>query len=125
MRSRIISLVLIVMLLLIAVPSASQAQDVVTLKYHTWFPPQSALQPVIDQFEKDNPNIKVELDVQDVCGGGSGACLVELYTGLVYEGPDLVGRIKQGLLELLQRDGLNSIAEAVGIAAPARASEPS
>ena len=55
----------------------------------------------------------------------AGASLVELYTGLVYEGPDVVRRIKQGLLELLQRDGLSSIAEAVGIAAPAGESESS
>src|SRR5258708_821101 len=65
MRSRIIGLVVVVALLLVAVPSVSQAQDVVTLKYHTWYPPQSALQPIIDQFQKDNPNIKVELDVQE------------------------------------------------------------
>jgi len=69
MKSRRISLVAVIAMLLAAVPSVSQAQtaspDVVTLKYHTWFPPQSALQPVIDQFEKDNPNIKVELDVQE------------------------------------------------------------
>jgi dihydroorotate dehydrogenase len=56
---------------------------------------------------------------------GAGASLVELYTGLVYEGPGLVQRIKQGLLELLQRDGFRSIADAVGIAAPARNGEPS
>lgn len=55
----------------------------------------------------------------------AGASLVELYTGLVYEGPDLVGRIKQGLLELMERDGLGSIAEAVGVASPAKESEPS
>ena len=53
----------------------------------------------------------------------AGATLVELYTGLVYEGPTVVRRIKQGLLELLQRDGLNSIAEAVGSAAPVKESE--
>ncbi|HVB82521.1 MAG TPA: quinone-dependent dihydroorotate dehydrogenase [Candidatus Binataceae bacterium] len=53
----------------------------------------------------------------------AGATLVELYTGVVYEGPDLVRRIKEGLLELLHRDGLSSIAEAVGRAAPARESE--
>src|SRR5258708_28170091 len=64
MRSRIIGLVVVVALVLVAVPSVSQAQDVVTLKYHTWYPPQSALEPIIDQFQKDNPNIKVELDVQ-------------------------------------------------------------
>ncbi|HVA84329.1 MAG TPA: quinone-dependent dihydroorotate dehydrogenase [Candidatus Binataceae bacterium] len=53
----------------------------------------------------------------------AGASLVELYTGLVYEGPGLVQRIKKGLLGLLQRDGLSSIAEAVGSAAPATESE--
>jgi dihydroorotate dehydrogenase len=46
-----------------------------------------------------------------------------LYTGLVYEGPGLVQRIKEGLVELLARDGLHSIAEAVGSAAPGRESE--
>lgn len=46
----------------------------------------------------------------------AGATLVELYTGLVYEGPGLVERIKEGLVELLQRDGMRSIAEAVGSA---------
>src|SRR5258708_11737003 len=65
MRSRIIGLVVVVALLLVAVPSVSQAQDVVTLKYHTWYPPQSALQPIIDQLQKDNPNMKVELEVQE------------------------------------------------------------
>ncbi|MGH7915285.1 MAG: quinone-dependent dihydroorotate dehydrogenase [Candidatus Binataceae bacterium] len=55
----------------------------------------------------------------------AGATLIELYTGLVYEGPGLVKRIKEGLLELLQRDGLSSIAEAVGSAAPGKESERS
>ena len=47
----------------------------------------------------------------------AGASLVELYTALVYEGPRVVGRIKQGLLKLLERDRVNSISEAVGSAA--------
>ena len=51
----------------------------------------------------------------------AGASLVELYTGLIYEGPGLVRRIKEGLLGLLHRDGLSSIDEAVGSAAPAAA----
>jgi dihydroorotate dehydrogenase len=54
----------------------------------------------------------------------AGASLVELYTGLVYEGPDVVRQIKQGLLELLQRDGLNSIAQAVGSAPSTKEREP-
>ncbi len=45
----------------------------------------------------------------------AGASLVELYTGLVYEGPALVGKIKSGLADLLHRDGFRSIGDAVGI----------
>lgn len=44
----------------------------------------------------------------------SGATLVQVYTGLVYRGPGLVRDIKRGLTELLERDGLSSIADAVG-----------
>ncbi|HVY12318.1 MAG TPA: quinone-dependent dihydroorotate dehydrogenase [Alphaproteobacteria bacterium] len=43
-----------------------------------------------------------------------GASLVQLYTALVYEGPWLVARIKEGLAALLKRDGFKSIQEAVG-----------
>jgi dihydroorotate dehydrogenase len=46
----------------------------------------------------------------------AGASLVQLYTALVYAGPDLVGQIKSGLVELLRSDGFGSIAEAVGSA---------
>ncbi|MFC6786776.1 quinone-dependent dihydroorotate dehydrogenase [Halobaculum halobium] len=44
----------------------------------------------------------------------SGASLVQLYTGLVYEGPSLAREINEGLLELLERDGFDSVADAVG-----------
>src|SRR6266446_1888974 len=44
----------------------------------------------------------------------AGASLVQLYTALVFAGPDLVGQIKSGLAGLLRRDGFGSIAEAVG-----------
>lgn len=44
----------------------------------------------------------------------AGASLVELYTGLVYEGPGLPSRIARGLLRLLDRDRLDTLAEAVG-----------
>lgn len=45
----------------------------------------------------------------------AGATMVELYTGLIYEGPGLIDRIKIGLVRLLRRDGFRSISEAVGI----------
>ena len=44
----------------------------------------------------------------------AGASMVELYTGLIYEGPGLIARIKSGLADLLRRDGFRSISEAVG-----------
>jgi dihydroorotate dehydrogenase len=44
----------------------------------------------------------------------AGATLVQLYTGLVYEGPGLVARIKRELLACLARDGFATIADAVG-----------
>ena len=46
----------------------------------------------------------------------AGASLVQLYTALVFAGPDLVGQIKSGLASLLKSDGFGSIAEAVGTA---------
>jgi len=44
----------------------------------------------------------------------AGASLVQLYTALVFAGPDLVSRIKRELASLLKSDGFGSIAEAVG-----------
>ena len=44
----------------------------------------------------------------------AGADLVQLYTGLVYAGPGLVGEINRGLLRLLERDGFATLAAAVG-----------
>jgi dihydroorotate dehydrogenase len=45
----------------------------------------------------------------------AGASLVQLYTALIFEGPALIGKIKNGLTELLRRDGLASVGEAVGV----------
>lgn len=44
----------------------------------------------------------------------AGASLLQVYTGLVYEGPGLIKRIKQGLAELLAQNGFQSIKSAVG-----------
>jgi len=44
----------------------------------------------------------------------AGAALVQLYSAMVYEGPPLVRRIKDELAALLQRDGFESVADAVG-----------
>ena len=44
----------------------------------------------------------------------AGADLVQLYTGLVYQGPGLPAEILAGLSRILDRRGFRSIAEAVG-----------
>lgn len=44
----------------------------------------------------------------------AGASLVQLYTGLVYEGFRLVQRINDGLVDLLARDGFSNISQAIG-----------
>lgn len=44
----------------------------------------------------------------------AGARLVEVWTGMIYEGPAIAAKINRGLLWLLERDGFGSIAEAVG-----------
>jgi dihydroorotate dehydrogenase len=44
----------------------------------------------------------------------AGATAVQIYTGLVYEGPAMVRKINRGLLNLLDRDGFKDIPAAVG-----------
>nr|XP_033324715.1 dihydroorotate dehydrogenase (quinone) [Megalopta genalis] len=44
----------------------------------------------------------------------AGASLVQVYTSFAYRGPPVVTRIKRELNEMLEKDGLASIADAVG-----------
>ena len=44
----------------------------------------------------------------------AGACAVQLYSALVFEGPGLVQRIKRELVQRLRADGFASVADAVG-----------
>jgi dihydroorotate dehydrogenase len=44
-----------------------------------------------------------------------GACLVQLLTALIYEGPGVVRRITRELTQLIERDGLRHVSEAVGV----------
>jgi dihydroorotate dehydrogenase len=54
----------------------------------------------------------------------AGACLVQLYTALVFTGPRLVSEIKKGLADLLITDGFASIADAVGSGQDGAAARP-
>jgi dihydroorotate dehydrogenase len=44
----------------------------------------------------------------------AGACLVQLYTALVYQGPGLIARIKSGLAARLRADGFTKLEDAIG-----------
>ncbi len=44
----------------------------------------------------------------------NGASLLQLITGMIFEGPQLISEIKIGLVELLKKDGYRNISEAVG-----------
>lgn len=44
----------------------------------------------------------------------AGASLVQLYSALVYYGPEIVNVINTGLLELMEKDGFNHLSEAIG-----------
>ncbi|MBI2019367.1 quinone-dependent dihydroorotate dehydrogenase [Candidatus Daviesbacteria bacterium] len=43
-----------------------------------------------------------------------GASLVQLITGMIFEGPQLIGEINRGLVKLLQKDGYKNISQAIG-----------
>ncbi|MEM8793132.1 MAG: quinone-dependent dihydroorotate dehydrogenase [Pseudomonadota bacterium] len=45
----------------------------------------------------------------------AGASLVQIYSAMIYEGVSLGRRIAEGLGELMERDGLGSVRDAVGI----------
>lgn len=43
-----------------------------------------------------------------------GASLVQLITGMIFEGPQLISEINLGLVDLLKKDGFNNISQAIG-----------
>ncbi|PIP56420.1 dihydroorotate dehydrogenase (quinone) [candidate division WWE3 bacterium CG22_combo_CG10-13_8_21_14_all_39_12] len=43
-----------------------------------------------------------------------GATLVQLITGMIFMGPQLIGEINEGLYKLLQKEGYSNISQAVG-----------
>jgi len=44
-----------------------------------------------------------------------GASLVELITGMIFGGPQLIGQINLGIVKLLKKDGYRHISEAIGV----------
>ncbi len=54
----------------------------------------------------------------------AGANLVQLYTGLIYEGPSLIGRIKATLADAVRRHNVHAIGDLVGRRADEWAQKP-
>ncbi|MEQ8823532.1 MAG: quinone-dependent dihydroorotate dehydrogenase [Filomicrobium sp.] len=54
----------------------------------------------------------------------AGASLIQLYTGLIYEGQSLIGRINRHLEETCQREGVQSLSELSGRQAEHWAGQP-
>ena len=45
----------------------------------------------------------------------NGATLVQLYTGMIYEGPNIANKINNELVDILKKEGIKNISGAVGI----------
>jgi len=45
----------------------------------------------------------------------SGASLLQLYTGMVYEGPGIVKKIKSELIDILEKEKIKNVSEIVGV----------
>ena len=45
----------------------------------------------------------------------AGATAIQLYTGMVYKGPGVVKNIKKELIEILKKEKIINIQEAIGI----------
>ncbi len=45
----------------------------------------------------------------------AGASLLQLITGMIYEGPQTISELNRGLVQLLKKDGYASIHEAIGV----------
>ena len=44
----------------------------------------------------------------------AGANLIQIYSGLIFHGPDMIRDINNGLIQLLKKDGFENISQAVG-----------
>jgi dihydroorotate dehydrogenase len=44
-----------------------------------------------------------------------GASLIHMITGMIFEGPQVIGKINRELADLLRKDGFSTIAEAIGV----------
>jgi dihydroorotate dehydrogenase len=44
----------------------------------------------------------------------NGASLIQLYTGMIYKGPNVASKISNELIDILKNEGIKNISEAIG-----------
>ena len=77
---------------------------------------------IIKKFYKNLKNKIIIIGVGGVDSGKSayekiinGATLVQLYTGMVYQGPNIANKINNELIEILKNEGIKNISDAIGL----------
>ena len=45
----------------------------------------------------------------------AGASVIQLYTGMIYKGPGIVKNIKKELIEILKKEKIKNIQQAIGV----------
>jgi len=93
------------------VPCRERSDELIRLAYKEYGAPAAGARVCVigcgGTFSAEDAYRKIKL----------GASLVQLITGLIYQGPQLVAQINRDLARFLRRDGYHSIAEAVGVEA--------
>jgi dihydroorotate dehydrogenase len=76
---------------------------------------------LINKFYKISKNKIIIIGVGGVDSGRSayekiinGASAVQLYTGMVYKGPNIAFKISEELIKILKKEGIKNISEVVG-----------
>ena len=76
---------------------------------------------LINKFYKILKNEVKKIGVGGVDSGQSayqkiinGASLVQLYTGMIYQGPNIVSKINEELINILDKEGVQNISDIVG-----------
>jgi dihydroorotate dehydrogenase len=85
-------------------PTYKRSNELIRLAYHR-YGKQLVIIGCGGVFSAEDAYTKIRL----------GASLVQLITGMIFEGPQLISEINFGLERLLERDGFAHISEAVGV----------
>ena len=77
---------------------------------------------IINKFYKNLKNKIKIIGVGGVDSGKSayekilnGASLIQLYTGMIYQGPNISNKINNELIQILKKEGFKNISEAIGV----------